>query len=180
MKKVAIFGNAGGGKSTLARRLAELTQLPLYPLDLIQFRPGGAAVAHEEYLAAHAGLLRQDAWIIDGFGCVASAWERFGQADTLIHVDLPLATHFRWVTKRLVKGLFATPEGWPEGSPMWKSTMTSYRVLWLCHRRLTPRYRRLVAESAASKRVHHLRSPGQMAAFLDGVGREYAGGVRAP
>ena len=41
MKRVAVFGNAGGGKSTLARRLAEL---PLYPLDLIQFRPGGGAL----------------------------------------------------------------------------------------------------------------------------------------
>ena len=33
MKRVAVFGNAGGGKSTLARRLAELTELPLYVLD---------------------------------------------------------------------------------------------------------------------------------------------------
>ena len=41
MKKVAVFGNTGGGKSTLARRVAELTQLPLYPLDAIQFNAGG-------------------------------------------------------------------------------------------------------------------------------------------
>ena len=27
MKRVAVFGNAGGGKSTLARRLAELTRV---------------------------------------------------------------------------------------------------------------------------------------------------------
>jgi adenylate kinase family enzyme len=40
MKKVAIFGNAGGGKSTLSRRLAEITGLPLYILDIIQFRGG--------------------------------------------------------------------------------------------------------------------------------------------
>ncbi len=38
MRKVAVFGNAGGGKSTLARQLAQLTQLPLYPLDTIQYR----------------------------------------------------------------------------------------------------------------------------------------------
>jgi adenylate kinase family enzyme len=44
MKKVAVFGNAGGGKSTLARRVAELTQLPLYPLDAIQFKAGGVKV----------------------------------------------------------------------------------------------------------------------------------------
>jgi adenylate kinase family enzyme len=30
MRKVAVFGNAGGGKSTLARGLAEVTGLPLY------------------------------------------------------------------------------------------------------------------------------------------------------
>ena len=36
-------------------------------------------------------------------------------ADTLVYVDLPLFRHYRWVTKRLVKGLFVNPEGWPEG-----------------------------------------------------------------
>ncbi len=40
MRKVAVFGNAGGGNSTLARQLAEVTQLPLYPLDTIQYKPG--------------------------------------------------------------------------------------------------------------------------------------------
>ncbi len=171
MKKVAVFGNAGGGKSTLARRLADLTQLPLYPLDKIEFRPGGGAVPHAEYLKVHAALLREEAWIIDGFGCVASAWDRFGEADTLVYVDLPLGTHFWWVTKRLIKGLFVNPEGWPDGSPVWTSTMRSYKVLWLCHRRLTPRYRQLVANAAVSKRVYHIKSPAQLTAFLDSQAR---------
>ena len=39
MKKVAVFGNAGG-KSTLAKRMAELTRLPLYPVDIMQWRAG--------------------------------------------------------------------------------------------------------------------------------------------
>ena len=173
MKRVAVFGNAGGGKSTLAKRLADLTRLPLYPLDMIQFRAGGGRVPHEQYLKAHADLLRQDEWIIDGLGCVASAWERFSEADTLVYVDLPLTTHYRWVTKRLIKGLFATPEGWPENSPMWRSTMDSYKVVWLCHRRLTPRFRQLVADVAASKQVHHVKSPAEMTALLNAVKREY-------
>jgi adenylate kinase family enzyme len=174
MKRVAVFGNAGGGKSTLAKRLAGLMRLPLYPLDMIQFRAGGGAVPHEEYLQAHAELLRRDEWIIDGFGCVASAWERFSKADTLVYVDLPLVTHHWWVTKRLIKGLVITPEGWPDKSPMWSSTMDSYKVLWRCHRRLTPRYRQLVADMAALKRVHHLKSPAEMAALLHAIRREYA------
>jgi hypothetical protein len=124
MKKVAVFGNTGGGKSTLARRVAELT-------------------------------------------------ERFAVADTLIHVDLPLLTHCRWVTKRLVKGMFVTPEGWPEDSPIWSSTMNSYRVLWLYHRHLTPRYRQLVADAASTKQVHHLASPAEMRAFLEVIEQQH-------
>ena len=169
MKKVAVFGNAAGGKSTLARRLAELTRLPLYPLDTIQYRTGGGKVPHEEYLKAHADLLSQEQWIIDGFGCVPSAWERFASADTLIYIDLPLFTHYRWVTKRLFQGLFVTPEGWPENSPIWRSTLDSYRVVWLCHRRLTPRYRELVANVVSTKQVHHLRSPAEMRTFLEAI-----------
>jgi adenylate kinase family enzyme len=174
MKRVAVFGNAGGGKSTLARRLAVLTGLPLYPLDTIQFRTGGVRVPHEEYLKAHADLLRREEWIIDGFGCAPSSRERFSVADTLVFIDLPLVTHYWWVTKRLFKGLIVTPEGWPEGSPMWSSTLDSYRVVRRYRRGLTPGYRQLVADARDSKRVHHLRSPAEMTAFLESIGRERA------
>jgi len=61
MRKVAVFGNAGGGKSTLASQLAEVTRLPLYPLDTIQFKPGGGEVPHAEYLKAQEELLSRDA-----------------------------------------------------------------------------------------------------------------------
>ena len=175
MKKVAVFGNAGGGKSTLARRLAEFTRLPLYPLDIIQYRAGSGKIPHDEYLKAHAELLQRDAWIIDGFGCVKSAWERFAAADTLVYVDLPLFTHFRWITKRFVKGLFATPEGWPENSPMLRSTLEGYHVLWLCHRRLTPRYRALVSEARPHKRVHHVRSVSEIEELVAAVRLEVQG-----
>ena len=175
MRKVAVFGNAGGGKSTLARRLAELTSLPLYPVDVMQYRAGVGKIPHHEYLSAHAELLRRDAWIIDGFGCVTSAWERFAAADTLVYVDLPLFTHFRWITKRFLKGLFATPEGWPENSPMLRSTLEGYRVLWLCHRRLTPRYRALVSTARHDKRVHHVRSAADIGALLNAVRLETHG-----
>lgn len=169
MKRVAVFGNAGSGKSTLARRLAEITGLPLHPLDLIQFRPGGEPVPHEEYLCQHAELLQQEEWIIDGFGDTKSAWERFAAADTLIHVDPPLAVCAWRVTKRFVKGMFVLPEGWPEGSPMWRSTLQSYRVLRLCDKHLTPKYRQLILEEAGRKGVYGLRSEAETRAFLADV-----------
>jgi adenylate kinase family enzyme len=174
MKRVAIFGNAGGGKSTLARELAAITGLPLAVVDELQYRAGGVEVPHEEYLRAHAVLLANDEWIIDGFGGIKLLWERLDAADTLVHVDLPLATHALWVTKRLIHGLFAAPQGWPEGSPVIRSSISSYRVLWPCHTRLTPKYRSYISEEAHRKLVFHLRSRGDLMQFLEAMRREYA------
>lgn len=174
MKRVAIFGNAGGGKSTLARELAAITGLPLYVIDEIKFRPGGSEVPHEEYLQLHSAVVSRDAWIIDGFESVNMAWERFEAADTLVHVDLPLAVHALWVTKRLFKGLFVDPPGWPKGSPVISSSIQSYRVLWPCHTRLTPRYRSYVSQVAQHKRVFHLRSRQQLKGFLQAIKDECA------
>jgi len=183
MKKVAVFGNAGGGKSLVSRELAKITGLPLYTLDIIQFRDGkywadekdGGKVSHDEYLQIHADILRRDEWIIDGYGSVASAWERFAAADTLVHVDLPILTHYWGVTTRLIAGQFTNPKGWPKNSPVWESTLDSYRVVWLCHRRLTPKYRQLVADAASSKRVHHLTSRAAIKKFLQNVTGERRG-----
>jgi adenylate kinase family enzyme len=174
MKRVAIFGNAGGGKSTLARELAAITGLPLYVIDKIKFRQGGAEVPHEEYLQLHSVLMSRDEWIIDGFESIEFAWERFEAADTLVHVDLPLAVHALWVTKRLVKGLFVDPPGWPEGSPVISSSIQSYRVLWPCHTRLTPRYRSYVSQVAQHKRVFQLRSSLGLRSFLQAIKDEHA------
>ena len=134
MKKVAVFGNAAAGKSTLAKKLAQLTRLP----------------------------------IIDGYGSTKSAWERFAAADTLIYIDLPVLTHLWWVTKRFFTGFFVTPEGWPKDSPIVSSSLSAYRVVFLCNRHLTPRYRKLVAETL-EKRVHHLKSPSAIEAFLQEI-----------
>lgn len=173
MKRVAIFGNAGGGKSTLARELAAITGLPLAVVDKLQYRAGGVEVPHEEFLQAHADLLAGDEWIIDGFGGAKLLWQRLDAADTLIHVDLPLALHALWVTKRLVTGLFAAPPGWPQGSPVISSSISSYRVLWPCHTLLTPKYRAYVAEAAARKRVFHLRSRRALTQFVASMRAQY-------
>jgi adenylate kinase family enzyme len=108
MKKVAVFGNAGGGKSTLSRRLSEITGLPLYVLDIMQFRGGryrpdekdGGKLPNEEYVTIHNEILARDEWIIDGFGSLPTVWDRLSAADTLIYIDLPLPTHYWGVKSR--------------------------------------------------------------------------------
>lgn len=169
MKKVAVFGNAGGGKSTLSKRLSELTGLPLHPLDKIKYQSGGIEVSAETYKQAHETILATDRWIIDGFGCMETVWLRLDAADSLVFIDLPLYVHYWWVTKRLITGGFKPPEGWPEKSPIIKSSLNSYRVLWLCHRYLTPKYREYVGKMQGAKNIHHLRSTKQIAQFFKSI-----------
>jgi len=172
MKKVAVFGNAGGGKSTLSKRLSEIAGLPLYILDKIQYLPGGSEVPQEEYKRTHQEILDTDRWIIDGFGCMETLWLRLERADTLVFVDLPLFVHFWWVTKRMIVGHFKPPEGWPENSPIWESSLSSYRGLWLCYKYLTPRYREYIQQVQSTKSVYHIRSPQQISQFIELIKNE--------
>ncbi len=165
MKKVAVFGNAGGGKSTLSKRLAELTGLPLVALDLLKYKPGGREVPDEEYQAIHQEILQQDQWIIDGYGSLDTVWERLEVADTLVYVDLPVFQHYWWVTKRFLKGFFIPPESWPKDSPLLKGTLNSYYTVWLCHKKLTPKYREYVNQAKGTKQVFHLQSPQDVKKF---------------
>ncbi|MEM9093234.1 MAG: adenylate kinase [Cyanobacteria bacterium P01_F01_bin.53] len=157
MNKVAVFGNTGGGKSTLSQRLAKITGLPWVPLDSLQYQPGGEEVPHAEFKAAHDALLKQDQWIVDGFGSMDTLWNRLAVADTLVYLDMPVLQHYWWVTKRFFQGAWVTPAGWPENSSILKGTLKSYSVVWLCHTKLTPRYRDYVETAKATKQVFHLR-----------------------
>ena len=175
MDRVAVFGNAGGGKSTLSKRLADITGLPLVSLDLMQYRPGGDEVTHDEFKAAHDKLLQQEQWIVDGFGSLDTVWERLDVADTLIYLDMPVLRHYCWVTKRFIKGVWVPPEGWPENSPLVKGTLNSYTTVWLCHKKLTPKYRAYVEAAKATKQVYHLRSLQAMKHFWQTIATEFEG-----
>ncbi|OUL17408.1 adenylate kinase [Nostoc sp. T09] len=172
MKKVAVFGNAGGGKSTLSKRLSQITGLPLHVLDKMKYQSGGAEVSDEDYKRAHQQILVSDQWIIDGFGSMETLWPRLNEADTLVFVDLPLYVHFWWVTKRFITGYFKPPAGWPENSPILKSSLNSYRVLWLCHKYLTPKYREYIKQAQSIKSVYHIRSTQEISQFFELIENE--------
>lgn len=54
MKKIAVIGNAGGGKSTLCRALGVALQLPVYAIDKVQWGPGWTRIAESTVDATHA------------------------------------------------------------------------------------------------------------------------------
>ena len=93
---------------------------------------------------------------LDGASLATVENAKVSMVDRLASVNLFLA---QVGDKAPREGPFRNSEGWPENSPVWTSTMDSYRVVWLFHRRLTPKYRQLVATASSYNRVHHLRSP---------------------
>jgi hypothetical protein len=69
----------------------------------------------------------------------------------------------------MLTGNFYPPAGWPENSPILKSSINSYRNLWLCDRYLTPKYREYIQKAKNTKNVYHLRSSQQIEQFLASI-----------
>ncbi|MEX2296987.1 MAG: hypothetical protein WD715_06210, partial [Dongiaceae bacterium] len=128
--RVAIIGNAGGGKSTLARKLGAARGLPCHAVDQLQWLPGWRPAPQQEFDARHDAILAGERWIVDGVGGLDAIARRIARADTVLLVDLPLRTHLWWATKRQIRSIFlGRPDG-PEGCPMWHVTWRLYRMIW--------------------------------------------------
>lgn len=93
--------------------------------------------------------------------------QRLNEADTLIYIDLPYATTYGLVLKRFIKGLFVTPEGWPEGSSIFKGTVNSFRVLKLCPKFWNSDFLKRVENLSANKTLHLIRSVSELNNFVD-------------
>ncbi|MEM6502663.1 MAG: hypothetical protein AAF685_12585 [Cyanobacteria bacterium P01_C01_bin.89] len=50
-----------------------------------------------------------------------------------------------------------------------QGTFNSYRIIWLCHTKLTPKYRDYVSQVRGTKQVFHLRSPRDITEFYKSV-----------
>jgi len=174
--KVAVFGKPGGGKSTLARQIATTANLPLQQLDLLQYEKGGARVPDEEFLQRHAAALDQQQWVVDGFGTPQAFEAMLRAADVLVYVERSSLTHYWWITKRLLKSPFAKPVGWPEGSPMLRSTISSYRFLRLSGRFWTPEFKARLLALRPGKRVYVVRRQSDVVSLLGELEQQAASG----
>lgn len=157
-KKILAIGNAGGGKSTLCRVISRQYNISLYSIDHIQWKPGWIRTSDKEYAEKHEQLLKNEEWIIDGFGPWEFVEQRFAQADTIIFVDLPLHIHYYWATKRQFKCLFKSRMDGPPGCHMLPVTFKLYKMIWHIHKELCPKILDLVNKYKTHKFVIHLTS----------------------
>lgn len=104
---------------------------------------------------------------IDGFGPIDSFNKRLDGADTLIYIDLPYIVSYWLVTKRLLKGVFVKPEGWPKGSSLLRGTWNSYKILRLCPRFWNDGFMQKLETLSAQKPLYIIRSVGELDRFVD-------------
>ena len=167
MKRIAVFGKPGSGKSTLSKHLASATGITLHALDSILYEKNGDLVDRATYDEEHKNILSSDSWIIDGFGPIESFNRRLDVADTLIYIELPYRVSYWLVTKRLLKGLVIKPEGWPDGSSIVKGTLESYKVLKLCPKFWNDGFMQKLETISTDKSLYVIRSVSELNSFVD-------------
>ena len=88
VKRIAIIGNAGSGKSTLSQKLHTITNLPVYYLDQYYWKPGWVRTDPDEYKKMHDAICDKEEWIIDGINLRVMEY-RIQRADVVIFLDIP-------------------------------------------------------------------------------------------
>ncbi|MBC3767119.1 adenylate kinase [Neptunicella marina] len=169
MQKVAVFGKPGSGKSTLSKALAKARDLPLYQLDSLVYQPNGELAPQDLFEQQHQKILQSEHWVMDGFGPLSAFNQRLAAADTLVYIDLPYAISYWLVTKRLLKGLFVKPEGWPDGSSVLKGSIQSYKTLRMCPRFWNEDFVKNLKQLAAGKSLFIIRSLDELNHFAENV-----------
>jgi adenylate kinase family enzyme len=167
MGKVAIIGNAGGGKSVLSKKLARAKRLPVYAVDKYQWKPGWRPVPETDVRADLDSLLTNDRWIIDGWGPWDCIVRRFLESDTIVFVDLPVWIHLWWAAKRQIRALVLpwTIEK-PEGCALRWVTVRMFRMILAINKTAMPDIRALVAGHEEDKNVFHITSRKDLRAFV--------------
>ena len=168
MKRILILGNAGTGKSTLARRLGERLGIPVIHLDALSWQPGWQRLPHDVFRTRLAAAIAGGAWITDGNYALLTFDLRLASADLVIWVERP-ALYCIWrVFARAFKSYFSTKEHLAVGCPERLDHRFGGRLRYILNfnRVNRPRIKAALREHGPNVLVIHLRGDRQIAAFL--------------
>ncbi|TAG06754.1 MAG: hypothetical protein EAZ42_13480 [Verrucomicrobia bacterium] len=104
MERIAIIGCCGAGKSTLARELHRLTNLPLVHLDREFWGAGWKEPDKEEFRSRVLEIYQQESWIIDGH-YYSTLDDRLARSEAVYHLDYSTWTCLRRTLGRTLGNL---------------------------------------------------------------------------
>ena len=167
MERILIIGNAGAGKSTLARLLADKTKLPLIHLDRLYWCGHWQHRSREEFDRLLQGELERPRWIIDG-NFTRTIPKRLEYADTVIFLDLPTLTCLWGITKRLLQNYGKTRQDMGGNCPeKWdKNKISLYRGV-LTFRKQRRKNLLALLENKKGIQVLHFKSRKQAKKWLE-------------
>jgi adenylate kinase family enzyme len=170
-RRIAIVGPAGAGKSTLARRLGGLLDLPVYHLDALYWRPGWTPTPAEEWETFLRALVAEDAWVVDG-NFSPSMRDRITAADTVVFLDMSRVVCAMSLVRRRLRQLRSSDPTTPQESrPMFN--FRTFRWLWAFPHDHRPDILALLREQEA-KRIVVLKRRRDARRFLRALAGEAA------
>ena len=127
MKKIVIVGPSGAGKSELARKLHNITNLPLYHLDNIFWKDDKTHLEKSEFDNIVSSLVKKDCWIIDGD--YSRTYEiRIANCDAIFFLDYPLEVCLKGVESRIGTKRDDIPWVEHEFDPEFKEWIINWRI----------------------------------------------------
>ena len=102
MERILVIGCSAAGKSTVARELGRILDIPVIHLDTILWKPGCKLADEDEEMREVRRLLEADRWVLDG-NYTASLPMRVAAADTIVVVDFPRHVCLSRALKRLLR-----------------------------------------------------------------------------
>ncbi len=170
MSRIVIIGNAGGGKSTLARKLAQRCGLRHVEIDSLIWQQGWKPTPAEIYERQHAEIIAGDDWLIDGLGRQATIADRIARATDIILIDMPLWMHFWLAAERQIAWSRAMPEHTPGGITQMPPTQVLFRTIWEVEQTWMPELRVLCQEAEKhGKTLTRLADVDELDAFAKSV-----------
>lgn len=160
IKKIAVVGNAGAGKTTLSRKLSLHHNLPITHVDTIQFLTGMKIRPYRETIEILRQIERQDSWLIDGYGPLDLIEKRFEQSDRVVFIDFPLWRLYWWSSKRHCTNIFSKRPEMPEGcNELNLSHMIKlYKTIWKTHKQMRPELLRIFSRDLYKGKIIMVRS----------------------
>jgi hypothetical protein len=147
MLRVVIIGNAGGGKSTLARKLAERRGLRHFEIDCLLWQDGWVLTPEDVYTRQHREMIQEDEWVIDGLGRRESIAERISRATEIILIDMPLWMHFWLAAERQIAWVSGALDHAPGGIAQMPRTEDLFRTISEVDQTWMPGIRELCTEA---------------------------------
>lgn len=165
MQRVLIIGSAGAGKSTLARKLGEVTALPVVHLDAQFWQPGWKETPREIWTERVAELVRGERWIMDGnYG--GTMVERMHAADTVVLLALSRWLCLYRVLSRSIRSYGVARPDLNPGCPEQLPDLQFLRWIWSYPREKLPRILEMLRKEEGRKTIVVLRSRTEVREYL--------------